>query len=115
MAMPRQEFSSSVKREAKRRAGGKCEGCGSLLVLGKFHYDHIIADGAGGQPTLANCALLCLGCHGKKTGGVDAPLIAKIRRVEKREAGIKKRSSFRGWQKMDGTPKRNPHYGKPQP
>jgi 5-methylcytosine-specific restriction protein A len=111
--MTRQEFSSSVKLEAKRRAGGKCEGCGSPLVVGKFNYDHIIADGAGGQPTLANCALLCLGCHGKKTGKSDAPLIAKIRRIEKREAGIKKRSLWRGWQTFKREPVKNPRWGKP--
>lgn len=94
--MSRREFSKQVKRDAFLRANGKCEGdgCGARLTLGKFHYDHVIADGLGGEPTLDNCAVLCTPCHGEKTRKHDVPAIAKAKRIEDRQRGIKKPSTF---------------------
>jgi 5-methylcytosine-specific restriction protein A len=92
--MSRREFSKLVKRDAFLRADGKCEGanCGAKLTKGKFAYDHDIADGLGGEPTLDNCVVLCSACHGVKTAKHDIPLIAKIKRIQDREKGIRKPS-----------------------
>lgn len=76
----RREFPARVKVAAYERAGGGCEECGSLLRVGKFHYDHVLPDALGGEPTLDNCAVLCSGCHAVKTARQDVPQIAKMKR-----------------------------------
>ncbi len=98
----RREFPKPVKREALRRANGKCENktCGALFGV-KFHFDHDIADGLGGEPTLENCKVLCHVCHDDKTRKHDVPLIAKVKRIQDRHNGIRKPSTLksRGFEK----------------
>lgn len=88
--MSRREFPKIVKREALKRANKRCEGegCGALFGM-KFHFDHDIADGLGGEPTLENCKVLCHACHGEKTTKHDIPLIAKTKRIQDRHNGIR--------------------------
>lgn len=52
----RRNFSPKVKAQAFLRADGLCEGknCGARLTVGKFAYDHDLADNLGGEPTLEN-------------------------------------------------------------
>lgn len=105
----RREFSSKVMAAAALRANGKCEECTRRLMTGDFHYDHVVPDALGGEPTLANCAVLCKACHGIKTHKADVPNIAKAKRRERKHLGIKKRSSFacsrdsKFKKRMDGT------------
>jgi 5-methylcytosine-specific restriction endonuclease McrA len=105
----RREFNKHVKREAFMRAGGQCEGqpygerCGVKLTLGKYHYDHVIPDGLGGEPVIENCAVLCLACHKDKTATKDVPAIAKTKRIQDRQKGIKRPRSIRSWRRFDGT------------
>lgn len=89
--MSRREFSKPVKRDAFLRANGFCEGenCGAKLHIARFHYDHDIPDGLGGEPTLENCKVLCFACHGVKTRTKDVPAIAKAKRIQDRHLGIK--------------------------
>lgn len=100
----RREFSKQVKRDALLRANGCCEGndCNARLHAGKFHYDHIVADGLGGEPTLDNCAVLCTACHGDKTAKYDVPRIAKVKRIQDREKGIRKPRTITRWRKFNG-------------
>jgi 5-methylcytosine-specific restriction endonuclease McrA len=102
----RKEFSKQTKRDAFLRANGCCEGesCGARLTIGKFHYDHSIADGLGGDPTLENCQVLCTPCHKIKTATQDVPAIAKTKRIQDRQRGIKKPRSIRAWRRFDGSP-----------
>src|SRR5262249_9898637 len=106
----RREFPAKVKEQAYERANGRCEipECGSELELGRFHYDHIVPDAIGGGNDLGNCQVICILCHRDKTGGKDAPVIAKNRRIRRKLKGIKKQSKFRGWRKFDGTLVMNP-------
>lgn len=90
----RQEFPAKVKVAAFERAKDRCEKCTARLVVGKFHYDHIIADALGGEPTVENCEVLCTACHGTKTQRQDVPAIAKVKRIRAKHLGIKRRSSF---------------------
>lgn len=101
----RREFPAKVKVESFRRANGRCEECGCFLKPGKFAYDHIIADGLTGEPTLENCRALCFGCHSDKTK-TDMKLIAKARRRERRQAGIRKPRTILGWKLFDGSVRR---------
>lgn len=98
----RREFSKQVRRDAFFRAGGKCEGCPAKLSVGKFHYDHDIPDGLGGEPTLDNCRVLCVACHGVKTRKLDVPAIAKTKRISDRAKGIKRPRTIRSWRKFNG-------------
>lgn len=99
----RREFSKQTKRDALKRAYGKCEaeGCGALFGV-KFHFDHVIADGLGGEPTLDNCAVLCHPCHDEKTRKHDVPLIAKSKRIQDRHNGIKRPRTIRSWRRFNG-------------
>lgn len=94
--MPRREFPAKVKAAAFQRADGRCEKCGARLYVGKFHFDHRIPDALGGEPTLANCEVLCTACHGEKTATKDAPTLAKTKRIARRHLGIRKAASFPG-------------------
>ena len=85
----RREFSAKTKVAAYERCGGRCEGCGAVLHVGRFAYDHQIPDGLGGEPTLENCMVLCTGCHGAKTAGADVPRIAKMKRQKAKHLGAK--------------------------
>jgi 5-methylcytosine-specific restriction enzyme A len=88
--MSRKEFSKTVKGQAAKRANGKCEECGKKLRVGEFHYDHTVADGLGGTPTLNNCMVLCLPCHKVKTITIDNLIMQKADRQRKAIAqGIK--------------------------
>lgn len=90
----RREFPSSVKWDAYQRClkNGKphCEECGKL-ILGVPEYDHIKADGLGGEPTLENCAALCGSCHRIKTHERDRPIMNKADNQKKSGAGIKRK------------------------
>lgn len=99
--MSRAEFTKPTKRDAFMRAEGRCEGklpngqrCNVRLHSGAVHYDHIIAEWLTRDNSLENCQCLCLPCHKDKTGNSDVPAIAKVKRIQDRERGIKKRSSF---------------------
>lgn len=105
----RREFSKQVRRDAFARAAGHCEGrpyggdrCPVKLQIGRFHYDHDIPDGLGGEPTLDNCVVLCIACHSDKTTKRDVPAIAKAKRISDKHLGIKtvrKKIASRGFEK----------------
>lgn len=106
--MNRREFSKDTKRQALERSGKRCEsalvpslediGCNRALRIGDFNYDHIQADGIGGDPTLENCAVLCADCHNIKSREHDVPAIAQDKRVSDLAHGIRNpwRKKLRG-------------------
>jgi 5-methylcytosine-specific restriction protein A len=104
--MSRTEFSAKVKGQAWERCNGRCEKCTAKLFPGKFDYDHIKADGLGGEPTLENCAVLCTSCHHVKTVEQDRPIMQKADNIRKKHLGIKKPRGFGNGKfrkKMDGS------------
>lgn len=90
--MARQEFPRAVKVAAIKRAtvNGQvyCEACG-CMTKGKFEIDHVRPDGLLGEPTIENARILCVACHKEKTKS-DVRSIAKAKRVEARNLGIRK-------------------------
>ena len=101
----RREFSKAIKRDALARSGMLCEAEGALYGLKPNQrcnaplaygvaFDHILADSNGGDPTLSNCAAVCLSCHGFKTRTFDTPRAAKIKRQSDAHLGIRKAPSF---------------------
>lgn len=98
----RQEFPVRVKLNAFERCGKKCERCGSILIPGKFRYNHRIPDALGGLPTLENCEVLCLGCDSEQTYKTDIPKIAHSKRICRFEAGIRRPRTMTRWRKFSG-------------
>ena len=98
----RREFPARIKVEAFKRANGACEGCGARLTVGKYAYDHRNPDGLTGAPTVENCQVLCTICHDGKTRA-DTSNIAKAKRREARQLGVKKPRSITSWRRFDGT------------
>lgn len=107
--MSRTEFPKPVLREALRRSGMLCEAVGPLYGLKPdqrcsrplskgVRFDHAIADGIGGKPTLENCAAVCPLCHAFKTAKHDIPRIAKTKRQSDKALGIRSTS-----RPMDGS------------
>lgn len=89
----RREFTGKTKEAAYKRAAGKCELCGAPLIVGRFTYDHRDPDYFSKDNSLENCQVIGWCCDKPKTAK-DQGDIAKSRRVQRREMGIKKRSTF---------------------
>ena len=106
--MSRSEFSPSVRMKAWDRCVGKCEwpGCGAKLYPGRFAFDHIIADGLGGSPTLENCQVLCRPHHDEKTFSEDNPRMTKADNQKKAHLGIKAKSRPMPGSKASGVRKK---------
>ena len=104
----RAEFSKATKLAAYRRAMGRCEGCGGLLVAGKFAYDHRNPSEFSGDASLENCQCLCVGCHGAKTVKRDIPAIAKSNRVRATAAGLRRERKITAWRNFAGEIIRKP-------
>lgn len=92
--MARQEFTVATKKARWAHSCGKCEGCGVSLEGQRVEYDHNTACRDGGDNSFENCRVLCKHCHNAKTFGPDSEKFQTIRKREKRDAGIKKRSSW---------------------
>lgn len=94
--MARKEFSKSVKVAALKRAmvNGiiRCEECHCEAKRPEIH--HVNPDALTGEPTLENAMVLCRDCHREKTSA-QAPIIAKAKRREARQLGIRKRPQLK--------------------
>lgn len=90
----RREFSQATKKEAWARAQGKCEKCGLPFDGRRPEYDHVLADGLYGEPTLENCEVLCPPCHRIKTHEHDRPLMQKADNIAKKNAGMKRKHNW---------------------
>jgi hypothetical protein len=97
--MSRREFSTAVKVEIIKRAthGGqiRCDVCG--VAVKKFQIDHKIAEAYVTDKirklTADDGQLLCSGtpdsCHDRKTATDDVPGIARAKRREAAELGVR--------------------------
>lgn len=99
------EFSKQTKRDALARSGHKCEGsgaryglpdgqrCNADLAYGVI-YDHDDPEANSKNNSLENCRCICPGCNRFKTDQVDIPAIAKTLRIQDKNNGIRKASSW---------------------
>jgi 5-methylcytosine-specific restriction protein A len=56
-------FSDVTKAQALRRAGYKCESCGTGVTDATSHAHHVRPESQGGSDLLSNCQILCIACH----------------------------------------------------
>lgn len=96
----RREFSQATKKEAWARCEGKCEKCKTAFNGRRPEYDHVLADGLFGEPTLENCEVLCSKCHKIKTHEHDRPLMQKADNIWKKGANLKPKSKSWGNRKQ---------------
>jgi 5-methylcytosine-specific restriction endonuclease McrA len=109
------EFTRAQRKEINARAAGCCEDCKAKLKVGEGEYDHIIAQGYGGENTVENGQLLCRVCHKAKTGK-DKGITERVKRIRDRHNGVMPKKSrpmpgskASGLKKrMDGTVERQP-------
>ncbi|KTS08377.1 hypothetical protein SB2_00540 [Methylobacterium radiotolerans] len=56
----------SVRYEALKRAGGRCELCGASHEARPLHVDHVVPRARGGSNELSNLQVLCETCNTEK-------------------------------------------------
>lgn len=94
MRSPRLEFSRATKEQAYERAQGKCELCCIPFNNRSPEYHHRVESALGGGNDLGNCQVLCPKCHRIITSTVSARRVAKVKRIEAKCKGWKKKSAF---------------------
>lgn len=89
-------------------AGGICHICSGRIHVGEaWEVEHVVPLAQGGEDGGDNLRPAHVKCH-KAKSAKDATDTARAKRREAKHLGVRKRSSFKGWQKFDGTPVRNP-------
>lgn len=110
--MKRVRITGKMRADIFMRHGGVCHLCSMKVVPGEeWDVSHDIPLEAGGKDDESNWLVAHRKCHRRHTATVDAPLIAKVKRIHQRHIGAKaksknplpgsRHSKFK--RKMDGT------------
>lgn len=104
-ATPDTKIPPRVRLRIWERHGGKCHITGLKIQYGQaWDLEHVIPLSHGGQHRESNLAPALKEPHKAKTKN-DVRLKAKIDRIRKREAGIKKDRTITGWRRFNGQPR----------
>ena len=107
--MSRKGLSNNDKLELWRKYDGKCERCGLPIdkhKRGELHWGHIIAKSLGGSDGPDNRRPEHAACNLESAYHTEIPVAAKVKRVAKRDLGIREPSRWskyyhelkeRGW------------------
>lgn len=101
---PRKSLTRNQRAELFLEHGGRCYLCGCIINAGRgeaWEVEHVEAREISGRDDWANLRPAHVDCHKVKTKE-DKAIIAKCNRVRNKHLGIRKRTSFRGWKKMNG-------------
>lgn len=76
-------ISESLRQEVTDRARGRCEYCQTQqVIVVSMEIDHIVPESVGGETTLDNLCLACVGCNGFKLdfqSGIDPETEQEVR------------------------------------
>lgn len=100
----RKSLTRNQRAELFLEHGGICYLCGCIINAGRgeaWEVEHVQAREISGRDDWANLRPAHVDCHKVKTKE-DKAIIAKCNRVRNKHLGIRKRTSFRGWRKMNG-------------
>jgi len=99
-ATPRKGFTKAQRRAVYEEFNGLCGcGCEEPLAGERWEIDHAIELEFGGAHDLSNWVPMLAGHHRRKTSA-NAPKVAKVRRIVKRESQGPKPSKFRSGRKL---------------
>jgi 5-methylcytosine-specific restriction endonuclease McrA len=101
---PRKSLTRNQRAELFLEHSGRCYLCGCIINAGRgeaWEVEHVEAREISGRDDWANLRPAHVDCHKVKTKE-DKAIIAKCNRVRNKHLGIRKRTSFRGWRKMNG-------------
>ena len=101
---PRKSLTRNQRAELFLEHGGICYLCKCIINAGRgeaWEVEHVEAREISGRDDWANLRPAHVDCHKVKTKE-DKAIIAKCNRVRNKHLGIRKRTSFRGWRKMNG-------------
>ena len=109
--MKRVRITAKMRADIFLSRGGMCHLCNMKVVPGEdWDVSHDIPLEAGGKDDASNWFVAHRKCHRVHTSTVDAPMIAKVKRIHQKHVGAKKSRSpmplGRGSKfkrKMDGT------------
>lgn len=90
--MTRLEFSRSTRDQGNDRCAGKCEMCDMPFNGKRREFHHILAANDGGDNTLENMLVLCVGCHKPLTRAYTIEL-RKAERIHSKHNGAMKPTS----------------------
>lgn len=108
---PRKPPTKAEKTAAWNAANGLCELCLKPVPPEgpDVEYDHRDMREITGDDSVSNLRPLHVRCHGAKTSGHDAPLIAKVRRQSKlTKARQRSPRGIKAWRKFNGEIVRRP-------
>lgn len=89
--MKRVRITSKMRADIFLRHNGVCHLCQMKVIPGEdWDVSHEIPLEAGGSDTADNWYVAHRKCHRVHTATVDAPLIAKVKRIHQRHIGAKK-------------------------
>jgi len=89
--MKRVRITAKMRADIFMRHGGVCHLCSMKVVPGQdWDVSHEIPLEAGGNDDESNWLVAHRSCHRQHTAKVDAPLIAKVKRIHQRHIGAKK-------------------------
>ena len=109
--MSRVRITAKMRADIFLRHDGVCHMCRMKVIPGdEWDVSHEIPLEAGGKDDASNWLVAHRKCHRVHTATVDAPLIAKVKRIHQRHIGAKRpKGTIPGsrnskWKrKMDGT------------
>lgn len=102
--MKRASLSTAARVRIFRAHNGVCHLCGTKIQVGQaWDVSHDVPLEIGGADDDTNRKPAHRSCHRDHTAKVDVPTIAKAKRREAKQLGVKRRRTITRWRRFDGS------------